>query len=96
MDDGREVTAAASASGPVEALSKILTEQGSAVEVVSLTQHSLPRNPNSSGSANSAVTIAECVVNAEGRWGIAVHQSVTASALHAVYAASTNTVMQLT
>lgn len=95
--DGREVTAAASASGPVEALSKILTEQGSAVEVVSLTQHSLPRNPNSSGSANSAVTIAECVVNAEGRWGgIAVHQSVTASALHAVYAASTNTVMQLT
>lgn len=94
--NGREVTAAASASGPVEALSKILTEQGSAVEVVSLTQHSLPRNPNSSGSANSAVTIAECVVNGEGRWGIAVHQSVTASALHAVYGASTNTVMQLT
>ncbi|MCD2153921.1 2-isopropylmalate synthase [Rhodococcus cerastii] len=94
--DGREVTAAASASGPVEALGKILTEQGSAVEVVSLTQHSLPRNPESSGSANSAVTIAECVVNGEGRWGIAVHQSVTASALHAVYAASTPNVMQLT
>ncbi|MDI9917391.1 hypothetical protein [Rhodococcus sp. IEGM 1379] len=63
-----------------------MTEQGSAVEVLSLTQHSLPGNPASSGNAHSAVTITECVVNGVQRWGVTVHQSVTASALHAVYA----------
>lgn len=86
--DGQEIVADSSASGPVEALTKILTEAGTAVEVLSLTQNSLLDNPGASGSATSAVTITEALVNGVQQWGVAVHQSVTASALHSVYAAA--------
>ena len=88
--DGRDITAQASASGPVEALARILTENGTAVDVLSLTQHSLPGNSDSPGSATSAVTITEALVNGVQQWGVAVHQSVTASALHSVYAAASH------
>ncbi|MFE4498289.1 2-isopropylmalate synthase [Rhodococcus sp. NPDC056743] len=86
--DGRDITAQASASGPVEALARILTENGTAVDVLSLTQHSLPGNSDSPGSATSAVTITEALVDGVQQWGVAVHKSVTASALHSVYAAA--------
>jgi 2-isopropylmalate synthase len=88
--DGRDITAQASASGPVEALARILTENGTGVEVLSLTQHSLPGHSDSPASATSAVTITEALVNGVQQWGVAVHQSVTASALHSVYAAASH------
>ncbi|MGG7102586.1 2-isopropylmalate synthase [Rhodococcus sp. 24CO] len=88
--DGKEISAQASASGPVEALARILAETGTAVDVLSLTQHSLPIHSDSPASATSAVTITEALVNGVQHWGMAVHQSVTASALHAVYAAASH------
>ncbi|WP_394855572.1 2-isopropylmalate synthase [Rhodococcus globerulus] len=94
--DGKEITAEASASGPVEALARILTENGTGVEVLSLTQHSLPGHSDSPASATSAVTITEALVNGVQHWGVAVHQSVTASALHAVYATASAHVMTVT
>ncbi|WP_233365092.1 2-isopropylmalate synthase [Rhodococcus globerulus] len=89
--DGKEITAEAIASGPVEALARILTENGTGVEVLSLTQHSLPGHSDSPASATSAVTITEALVNGVQHWGVAVHQSVTASALHAVHATASRT-----
>ena len=94
--DGKEITAAASASGPVEALSQDPDRNGTGVEVLSLTQHSLPGHSDSPASATSAVTITEALVNGVQHWGVAVHQSVTASALHAVYATHPAHVMTVT
>ena len=94
--DGKEITAQASASGPVEAMARILTENGTGIEVLSLTQHSLPGHSDSPASATSAVTITEALVNGVQHWGVAVHQSVTASALHAVYATASAHVMTVT
>ncbi|WP_424809727.1 2-isopropylmalate synthase [Rhodococcus sp. 27YEA15] len=92
--DGREAVAQANAAGPVDALTEILSTFGTSIEVLSLTQHALPVAADASANAGSAVSITECVVNGESRWGVAVHQSVTASALHAVFSTVRANVMQ--
>ena len=82
--DGAAIDGAASGSGPVEALTRILAAHGRTVEVLSLGQQSV-----GSGSDSRAVTYARCG-NGDGtaHWGVGFDQSVTASALRAVLAAA--------
>lgn len=85
--DGAAIDGAASGSGPVEALTRILAAHGRTVEVLSLGQQSV-----GTGSDSRAVTYARCG-NGDGtaHWGVGFDQSVTASALRAVLAAATGT-----
>ena len=55
--DGVEVSGEAVATGPVEAMTRVLTSKGLDVDVLSLTQHS-----QRSGSDSAAITLAECRV----------------------------------
>ncbi|KAF0960674.1 2-isopropylmalate synthase [Rhodococcus sp. T7] len=55
--DGVEVSGEAVATGPVEAMTRVLTSKGVDVDVLSLTQHS-----QRSGSDSAAITLAECRV----------------------------------
>ncbi|CRK50627.1 2-isopropylmalate synthase [Rhodococcus sp. RD6.2] len=82
--DGAAIDGAASGSGPVEALTRILAAHGRTVEVLSLGQQSV-----GSGSDSRAVTYARCG-NGDGtaHWGVGFDQSVTASTLRAVLAAA--------
>jgi len=80
--DGVEVSGEAVASGPVEAMTRVLMSKGVDVDVLSLTQHS--QRP---GSDSAAITLAECRVGDRTVWGMGSHQSVTASAIRAVYRA---------
>ncbi len=82
--DGAAIDGAASGSGPVDALTRILAAHGRTVEVLSLGQQSV-----GSGSDSRAVTYARCG-NGDGtvHWGVGFDQSVTASALRAVLAAA--------
>ncbi|WP_169888166.1 2-isopropylmalate synthase [Rhodococcus tukisamuensis] len=84
--DGTTMTGAASGSGPVDALARILSDHGRPVEVLSLVQQSV-----GAGSDSRAVTYARCSSGGTARWGIGLDQSVTASALRAVLAAATRT-----
>ena len=81
--DGAAIDGAAFAGGPVEALTKILADHGRPVEVLSLVQQSV-----GVGSAGRAATFALCRGNGTEHWGIGFDQSVTASALSAVLAAT--------
>ncbi|WP_370181052.1 2-isopropylmalate synthase [Rhodococcus wratislaviensis] len=80
--DGVEVSGEAVATGPVEAMTRVLMSKGLDVDVLSLTQHS-----QRSGSDSAAITLAECRVGDRTVWGMGSHQSVTASAIRAVYRA---------
>ncbi|QBJ98623.1 2-isopropylmalate synthase [Rhodococcus sp. ABRD24] len=77
------ISGEASGSGPVEALTNILADHGRPVEVLSLLQQSVGE-----GSDGRAVTYAECNAGGVTRWGVGFDQSVTASALRAVLAAT--------
>lgn len=80
---GAAIDGAAFAGGPVEALTAILADHGMAVDVVSLAQQSVGE-----GSAGRAATFALCRSGGAERWGVGFDQSVTASALRAVLAAT--------
>ncbi|WP_137723876.1 2-isopropylmalate synthase [Prescottella subtropica] len=84
---GSVIDGTAFAGGPVEALTKILTDHGHPVEVLSLVQQSVGE-----GSAGRAATFALCDSGGRRRWGVGFDQSVTASALQAVLAAATGIV----
>ncbi|MFD4469264.1 2-isopropylmalate synthase [Rhodococcus sp. NPDC058505] len=80
--DGRDVVGDATASGPVDAMTRILAEHGTEVEVLTLTQQSV-----GSGRDAEAVTFAHCRVGDRATWGVGLAHSVTASSLRAVLAA---------
>lgn len=84
--DELAVDGAADGTGPAEALSRILTEHGRPVEVLSLVQQ-----PTGTGGDRRVITYARCSSGGTARWGIGLDQSVTASALRAVLAAATRT-----
>ncbi|WP_430334282.1 2-isopropylmalate synthase [Rhodococcus sp. ACT016] len=83
---GGAIAGAATGSGPVEALTKVLADHGHSVEVLSLVQQSV-----GAGSAGRAATFALCRSGGVERWGVGHDQSVTASALRAVLAAAAGT-----
>ncbi len=78
---GAPVEGAATASGPVEALTRILSEHGREVEVLSLAAQSVGE-----GSDGRAITFAQCRIDGGTRWGVGLDSSVTASALESVLA----------
>jgi 2-isopropylmalate synthase len=83
---GAPVVGAATASGPVEALTRLLSEHGWELEVLSLAAQSVGE-----GSDGRAITFAQCRIDGTTRWGVGLDSSVTASALESVLAAVTAT-----
>jgi len=83
---GAPVVGAATASGPVDALTRILSERGWEVEVLSLAAQSVGE-----GGDGRAITFAQCRIDGTTRWGVGLDSSVTASALESVLAAVTAT-----
>ncbi len=79
---GEVIDGAATAGGPVDALTRILASRGVDVEVVGLAQ----RSAGSGGDAD-AITVAQCRIDGHCVWGVGVESSATASALCAVLAA---------
>ncbi|MFC7446691.1 2-isopropylmalate synthase [Rhodococcus daqingensis] len=78
-----QIDGEASASGPVEALTRILAAHGREVEVLAMALQSVAE-----GAGGQAITFAQCRVDGKTQWGMGVEKSVTASTLRAVLAAA--------